>query len=311
MKKVFSSHSELAHVWAQGRQEEGRASDGRMFFNKGRLYSYGLHFCIARILPSGVVVYGNHTYSPSTGKHQSLARSAVSHRRKVYCEDPDTLALYNRDHTKRRMKGLLEDAVTERRVKPATRVGNKLEALRLAQEFNEYLAALPEAERHSVEPFDLNVLEVSEVERQIVRDYDAEVQARRQVRNAQTAERSRIRYAQLALAETEKIAKWRTHEYTYALHNVPTMLRLSKDGQSVETSRGADIPVSHAKRLWPLIENVRAVGKPLTDRDVHLGHYTLTEIKVDGSIVVGCHDIAYEEIERIAKALGLLEQEAV
>ena len=40
-----------------------------------------------------------------------------------------------------------------------------------------------------------------------------------------------------------------------------------------------------------------------------LGGYKLTKIRRDGSIVVGCHDIPYAEIEGVAKELGLLKVE--
>lgn len=308
MKKVFSSHSQLAHVWAQNNQSEGRSGDGRMFFKDGKLYSYGRHFCIARILPSGVVVFGNHSYSSSTGKHQSEARRAISHRRIVWCQDPDSSAWINREWTEERIKRHLEEAETTRRVKPATRVYSKQSAYRLAEEFNKYLAALPKEEGEPLPPFDLTPLEISAAEREIVAQYEAELQERREARWARESAQRKVRDAQMALSEAEKIAEWRAGTYLHTLYHVPTMLRLSKDGTEVQTSRGASIPVSHAKRLWPIIENVRAVGMGLTDRDIRLGHFTLTQIKPDGSIVVGCHDIPYAEIERIAKALGLMEE---
>jgi hypothetical protein len=96
---------------------------------------------------------------------------------------------------------------------------------------------------------------------------------------------------------------------------VPTMLRLSKDGKSVETSKGANIPVSFARRLWNYITDIRANGFPKGMEENYgagqrLGHYTLNRIEADGSIVVGCHQIAYVEIEGIAKQLGLLPEVA-
>ncbi|TKW76780.1 MAG: hypothetical protein DI543_19125 [Bradyrhizobium icense] len=39
-----------------------------------------------------------------------------------------------------------------------------------------------------------------------------------------------------------------------------------------------------------------------------LGVYTLTTIRADGSIVVGCHDIPFNEMARMAVALDLLKQ---
>jgi hypothetical protein len=105
------------------------------------------------------------------------------------------------------------------------------------------------------------------------------------------------------------IPDWRNHvPGIYLPHTMPTMLRLSQNRETVETSKGADIPVSHAKRLWPVIQNCKALGKGLTGRDIRLGHYVLNEIRPDGSIVVGCHDIPYSEIELIARELGLIEE---
>ncbi len=307
MRKSFSSHRELTHVWAQNNQSEGKAS--RMFFRGGRLYSYGEHFCIARILDSGVVVFGTHTYSSSTGKHQSLARSAVSHRRAVYCVDPDASASGNRERTEYQIAQATSEAQTERRVKPATRIRSKLHARHLAEQFNEYLAALPADESANVKPFDLAKLEVSAAEQLIVRQYDQEMQALREARWEKSAEKREAIRAKARMLESEKIAEWRANIYNHTLYNLPTMLRLSKDRLHVQTSKGADIPVNHAVRLWPLIENVRAVGKPLTNRDFRLGHYTLTEIAADGSIVVGCHNISYNEIAAMAKELGLMAEE--
>ena len=80
------------------------------------------------------------------------------------------------------------------------------------------------------------------------------------------------------------------------------------DGGRIETSRGAEIPEEAARRLWPFILRVMG-GERDYDVGMSLGHYQLTKIRRDGSIVVGCHDIAFAEIERISVALGLAQSE--
>jgi hypothetical protein len=90
------------------------------------------------------------------------------------------------------------------------------------------------------------------------------------------------------------------------------MLRLSEGGVGgvcVETSAGAIIPLDAALRLWPVILRVMKGDKDY-EVGMALGHYRLTQIRTDGSIKVGCHDIAFDEIEGIAKQLGLLERAA-
>lgn len=312
------NYSGVPHKWAhratnRAGKVAGRA--GNVFYEGEKIYSYGKHFCIARLLPSNVVVFGRHTYSPSTGSHQAAVRGAASHLRTVYCHDPDNSAYRNKAIVENDIKQALEDPPVLAKFKELKKLGGKIRARSLAAEFNEYLAALPEDEQ-CVEPFDLAQFEHTPQEAARYAVLVREEQARQEVRNERGAERlrgRRERYlaAQEVAAEKLKtrIPDWRNHDYQGSMYDLPTMLRLSKDGVNVETSKGADIPVTHAKRLWPLIQDVRAKGVPLHNREFRLGHYTLTHIRHDGGIVVGCHDIAYEEIEGIAKQLGLLEKE--
>lgn len=76
MKTVFSSNSELAHVWAKQSQFEGRANN--MFFKRDEIYSYGYHYMIAKIIPEKNACFINSMgYSNSTSKHTSNVASAT------------------------------------------------------------------------------------------------------------------------------------------------------------------------------------------------------------------------------------------
>lgn len=282
------SHSDVAHHWAN--RVGTSAKGGNMYFEGERIYSYGKHFCIARLLPSNVVVFGTHSYSMTTSKHQSLARQAAVHRKFVYCYDPNGSAASNMAAARSEAMHLLVEADTKPRIRQTTRDQMRVRSAAVIQSANEYLAALPDNEKVGIQPLEIDPVQVENVKQARLREVAAE------------AERHRKRLE----AERVRVEEWRRHEANGYLE--ATALRLSMDGSEVETSKGAHIPVNHARRLWPLIENVRAVGKPLVNRDMKLGVYTLTEIKVDGSIVVGCHNIPYSEIEGIARALGLLAE---
>jgi hypothetical protein len=85
---------------------------------------------------------------------------------------------------------------------------------------------------------------------------------------------------------------------------VRTLLRIK--GNLVQTSRGAEIPVRHAKILWPhLLRNRRDHTSVSGELRVRLGQFKLDSIEADGSIHVGCHHIEFDEMERIAVLLGL------
>ena len=78
MKQVLSNHHEVCHVWAQQKQDEGRAS--RIFFEDKSIYSYGRHFEMARFIDANTVFITTRGHSVSTAKHLSLVRGAVSHK---------------------------------------------------------------------------------------------------------------------------------------------------------------------------------------------------------------------------------------
>jgi hypothetical protein len=78
------------------------------------------------------------------------------------------------------------------------------------------------------------------------------------------------------------------------------MLRIV--GNEVETSRGARIPISHAKRGLAFVRQVIASGQEYrrNSHTLHLGHYAIDRIEINGTLHVGCHGISLQEIERIA-----------
>lgn len=118
-KTVFGSHDQTAHVWAQGRGGDtghGRSSDGRMFFDGRTLFSYGRHFALGLVIvapisegnPRGEVVatlLNSDGYSPSTGKHKSIAWRAARGRTlhvpkltEIYRTLEDVTGPHARDH---------------------------------------------------------------------------------------------------------------------------------------------------------------------------------------------------------------------
>ena len=86
MKTVFSN-SEVAHVWAQQNQNEGRNPGGSFYFYNKTIYSYGRHFPIATFHDSGAVLFTTQGYSNTTSRHISHVCSAISHKTVVYMKN--------------------------------------------------------------------------------------------------------------------------------------------------------------------------------------------------------------------------------
>ncbi|MDE2103155.1 MAG: hypothetical protein KGL39_38270 [Patescibacteria group bacterium] len=91
---------------------------------------------------------------------------------------------------------------------------------------------------------------------------------------------------------------------------LPMALRLSADGQQIETTRGARIPVDHAPRLWRLIEACRASQREYVrnGHTEHAGVYAIDKVAADGTLTAGCHVIPYAELRLMALALGYIKE---
>lgn len=300
MRHVVNS-SEVAHLWAHKAQSEARNATGSVFFRDSTIYSYGEHFPIARHVTNSAgaaaVLFTTRDYSVTTSGHKSMVWSACHHLKpfhvanvfaNIKAEHEGNLA----DYAKRISEALLKAA--RARVNKEWDHKHALElreeAIRYAKFFRiPYAKTLP-----TVPALDSAAL-------QAIKDAENKRQA---------AERARV------LAENrEAIEAWRNHNYsrgslpvssTTALpHGLPDMLRVSKDGQSIETSRGVSFPISHAKRGLALVRAVLERGETwhTNGHTCQLGHYRIDSIQPDGTVKAGCHTVKWSEIERVAPAI--------
>ena len=96
MRHVFSTYAEVCHHWANQMnipENERYAStpDGHVYYTKWapkEIYSYGRHFCLARLVTDNVVLLNNTSYSKTTAKHQSAVWGATMHMTQIMCPDP-------------------------------------------------------------------------------------------------------------------------------------------------------------------------------------------------------------------------------
>lgn len=315
MRNVLSNIDQVFHYWANKVQSSGRA--GNVYFENEKVYSYGAHFCIARHLPGGTVAFTMRTYSNSTARQVSKARSAARHLSIVYCNDPADSAGRNMRHAQESIVSALNDA-DKPRIRQTTRDDHKARALRIAENANAYLAALPESERSGCTPLDTGALEYI---RDVMRQHE---EARRRLREDAAIARNR--------EAADRLNAWRVDPtiHTQGFHGLPVALRLHRSSgayetggllpdagsvgrEVIQTSWGAEIPTQAARDIWPFIR--RAMRENVEYRPsakgARMGVYSLNLIRPDGSIVVGCHDIAYAEIEAMAQAMGLVETATV
>jgi len=296
MRTVFSSHSEAAHIWASQSQFMGRA--GNIQFEDGVIYSYGRHFPVARFAPEfgDVVLFTNRGYSSSTGKHKTIIRGAIPGGfNVVYCDDPTRDASHNLDKWRAEVNRLRRnfDAKTHK----ITRGNLAVEIFKTCESAILYCLALkiPAPEWTNESGAEM-----------MAREYVYEMAKAREAKR----EAARIEREKLAAVDAgERLAMWQAGQnppqngFIYCA----TLLRIK--GEQVQTSRGANIPVADALKLWPLLSRARQSGKTLEAglRDIHLGAYRFNSFNGQ-TLIVGCHSIEWDQIELIAEQLNLLEK---
>jgi hypothetical protein len=296
MKKVFSSHNEVAHIWASRSQFEGRG--GNIFFEDDVIYSYGRHFPVAKFGADGItVLFTDRGYSSSTGKHKSIIRGAIPcDYRVIYCDDPTRGPDHNLPIWARKVERLRADfAAKKLRV---SRGNLAVEIFKTCESAVEYCLALKISE-----PDWTNELN----DEMTARDYVYEMAKAREVkREAAKIEREKA----AALGAIDRLQQWQCNlpfVSTDGFQYHPTRLRLKSD--FIQTSRGANIPVADALKLWPLLVRVRESGKTMEAglREIHLGAYRFNSF--DGqTLIVGCHSIEWDQLALMAEQLNLLEK---
>jgi hypothetical protein len=316
MRHVFSSHAEVAHVWANNRHEVGHGSGKNVYFDGDTIYSYGRHFPIASFVTardgSDVVLFTTRSYSVSTAKHTGIVRRAIR---------PGTPIYYTADPSSRdwrmMMRQSLEQAASlkaqaERR-RSAWRKDYDLEAMErhiAAARFFAYEGRL------RLPPDDEKALASAERYR---REEEKRFRAARLA--AEAAERERKERAEAYWDRLKPY--WRSHQqfppaildearaeglHPSSAHGLSIAMRLTPDGSEIETSWGARFPVDHGIHAFRILKGLWERGATW-ERDgtgPRLGHYTIDEVTPDG-VQAGCHWVSRAEIELMADALNVAD----
>lgn len=293
MRKVLKNHDEVAHVWAQQSQHEGRANN--VFFYGKTIYSYGEHFPIARFEKKNVVLMNSKTYSVSTSKHGSIALRAL---------DLDTVKVFHVPFTGSEREKRLDYGNVKSYFKEFERFLDK--ASRARSNYSYYLswakASREDAfayckefrcKRH-LKKFDFDF------------DFDSD-SVKEKVFKIKTREKEKEarRIAKQEKALKEGVIKWRDGKNVLIHQYHKTLLRLSSDGKTVETSKRAYFPIEDAKRAIRFVKAIVKKGEPWerNGERFKIGIYQLDTVSASGDVKAGCHRVKFEEIERLNNAL--------
>lgn len=256
----------VAHAWANESQESGRSSN--LFFEDGKIYSYGYHFMIAQHVknPSGqgdAVLFTERRYSNSTEKQISKVRFASHHLNVIYVPDPANEYDANVIAWTREGEGIVQKLLSARKpeiyLHELSQLGDRV--YKYHHFFGLVIPALITA-----------ILNISNKE-----EYAKYSVTKESLLQAKEKEANRA----LAIQHKNKLDKWLNGEgHTLSLRDGFDYLRVRNE--RVETSQGIELRIKDATDLYRKI-----VSGKLSVGDKVLGSYTVSE--VGDLIKIGCH----------------------
>lgn len=325
------NNKQVAHLWANQSRPEAKGSS--YFFRGSTVFSYGSHFPIARHF-KGAVLFTTRSYSVTTSKHISITHGACHHLPVFHVDDVmvDPCGEHVTAYRERIAAATLELS--------RARSGHqfKLESLtRLVNEANDFCARFKFKTRFAVP----GEAQIAEVKRK-ADEATAKKKAASSKRQAATLAHA-IRSASGDLTQLEPLTQytfgekdellesrpdlqakvaaervrraavavedWRNGKTDNIPHNGFALLRVwhftGEDGDSMETSQGAIVPLPEVERAFRFVIAKRSTGWHRNGDTFKVGDFHLDAVNESG-IVAGCHRIAWDEVERFAKGQGWL-----
>jgi len=322
------NNRQVAHAWAGQQKQSARGS--HFYFNGPSIFSYGAHFEIARILekPFGgrdVVLFTTRGYSPSTQRHKSYARAAISGRHVFhvprvdignYVSGNSTAHFENLTHYLTSAKEAHEKArkaIGRGKLYGREEVGYIQEAAAYLDYFKraavsaapavvKELRALIRKEKAG-KLWTAAELEIFETREKRAKEAQEKRDARRKILYARRHEEWRAASMAREIDARITLDAWARGE-TNALPAYPydsaleTKIRIN--GDAIETSRGARVTTARAIELWRLL---------VTGKDNMVVGMDIDGFKVtawDGeNLTIGCHELKRAELARLAAVLGV------
>lgn len=273
MKTVFSSNYDLAHVYAQRMQHEGRANS--MFFEGDKIYSYGYHYELARFIDDKTILINNRGYSSSTGKHIGIVSGATSQYKQFYTMSCDIELVYNQIIE-------LKDKLSKAR-KPEIYIKD---ILSLWTSLNEYINYTKKKVKKNTQYKEIkSIVNALNEDSGNYTEKLAEL-AKKRAKQQKAKERKELKI---------KLEKFFNYEIDSFRVSNEDYLRISKDGQFIETSQRVKVEINKAAALYKLIK----AGKDI--KGYTIDYYTV--IGLNGVLRIGCHNINRDNMTKIGEQI--------
>jgi hypothetical protein len=324
----MASNREIAHAFSG--DPFGSRKGSNFFYEKGCIYSYGHHFCIAKVLRevesySGkfLALVTRSSYSSSTARHVSYVQQAISHWDQISVTDPVGMPMDNLRDLADAAEYCLDKAVNSRQQR--TRDSFSIEFHDEMENMEKYIAELARNKfTISVQSFtDISAKDtarrIAKLRKIAKKGYSKESVTKLKKDLEKAQEKDRVEKARKnAIRDQESIREWKAGGTTHLrtansnreavhlylkekgivceLEDFNVLLRLTPEKDTIQTSLGYILKISDSKLLYMAWKRGKAVGLKFQNWIVRAADKT--------GMHIGCHSVPAIEIEEIAKELG-------
>ena len=284
MKRVYSTSLQVAHLYANQSQSDARCRNAS--FDGLSFYSYSTRIAyLHNNKPEPLLLIDSYGYSSTTRSHVSDLYHAFSSDTKKLHVPAVTPRLGDHDvnynYFFTQITDALDSAKKARTRGPEyiTEANNTIENMHWYATFFELTWDIPEPVYIAAD-----ALDKMKQQRQATRE---------------------AKWAKEKVDQAEQLVRWMAGATSVNMYFADLRLRLI--GEEIQTSHGARIPVTDALKFWPILKRLHDKNMGFVFKsEVKFGPYQARHFK-DDILVVGCHEIPYSEIERMAIQLNLLE----
>lgn len=273
MRKVFSSLAEVIHTFAQRTQNEGKSSN--VFFYGNKIYSYGYHYLLGEFINENTIVINDKGYSSTTRKHISQITNATRQYKQLFITDIDTRIVSQR--IEQAVKSLPNARKPERYISEIKASFEDLQTY-----IKDYKVKLSSEDKK-------RFAEAKKSYDKVIKDLDQYLdKLKDQAKKTKEVNQKKLNTA------VNKFLKFETNSVV-GLDIKEDFLRISKDGQYVETTQQVKVTTEEAANLYRLIQaGVEIRGKRISS-------YTVKSL--NGHLVIGCHRINVKNMHEVGSKL--------
>jgi len=276
MRNVFTNSYDVIHLFAQKSQHSARCNN--VYFEGNSIYSYGRHYELGRFMDvnnEAAILIEDKGYSVTTAKHIAEIKQATRQYTQYFTTQVQLHHVYSR--IKLNYSKLLN-----------------------ARKKDLYLPEILRSYEYFINsPFfsindkkDIRFKELTRIYKDVASPEN--IEAAKVAAKKALAKKQRMEAAKLKI----DLKKFEAYEINSIYGANEDFLRISQDGQSVETSQYVKVSIEAAKSLYNAIINKQDI------KGHKVENYTV--ISLNGVLSIGCHKINTKSMHKIGKIITSL-----